>query len=142
MKKSHLLFRKDLQGLRAIAITFVILAHSGLNILPGGFIGVDVFFVLSGYLITTLLLKEYNQTGKIAFARFYTRRLRRLSPALIAVVIISLMLAIWVIPAPDLLSQLKSLQYVVTWTSNLYFALSEIDYFNDVINQNIFLHTT
>ena len=73
-------FRPDVEGLRGIAILFVVLFHSGLVALPGGFIGVDVFFVISGFLITGLLLRERERTGRIALGAFYARRLRRLLP--------------------------------------------------------------
>lgn len=64
-------FRPDLQGLRAIAILLVVLAHANVPFAQGGFIGVDVFFVLSGYLISGLLIRELRQTGRIRFLRFY-----------------------------------------------------------------------
>jgi peptidoglycan/LPS O-acetylase OafA/YrhL len=74
-------FREDIQGLRGVAILLVVLFHSGLA-MPGGFIGVDVFFVLSGYLIAGLLVDELAQSGDIDLRRFYARRIRRLLPAL------------------------------------------------------------
>ncbi len=72
-----------LDGLRAVAVTAVILYHAGFAWMPGGALGVDLFFVLSGFLITTLLLRELDETGRIALRDFYVRRLRRLFPALI-----------------------------------------------------------
>src|SRR5262250_243793 len=80
-------FRPDIEGLRAIAVFLVVLRHAGLSFLQGGFIGVDVFFVLSGYLITSLLTKELNSSGTINLPRFYARRVRRLLPALSLVVV-------------------------------------------------------
>ena len=77
----RLTFRADIQGLRAVAILLVVAAHARLQGWAGGFVGVDVFFVLSGYLITALLVQEIRSTGQLAFARFYVRRLRRLLPA-------------------------------------------------------------
>jgi peptidoglycan/LPS O-acetylase OafA/YrhL len=79
-------YRPFLDGLRAVAVLGVILYHLDLTWLPGGFLGVDVFFVLSGYLITRLLLAEKGASGRIDFAGFYARRLRRLLPALLLVV--------------------------------------------------------
>ena len=76
-------FRPDIQGLRAIAVALVVAAHAGLAALEGGFVGVDVFFVLSGYLITGLLLEERLATGTIGYGRFLARRLRRLLPAML-----------------------------------------------------------
>jgi len=71
-----------LDGLRAFAVTGVLLYHADLNWIPGGFLGVDVFFVISGYLITSLLLAEFRNRGKIGLGQFYLRRARRLLPAL------------------------------------------------------------
>ena len=79
-QKVSIPFRPDIEGLRALAVVLVIASHAGLPFLRGGFIGVDVFFVLSGYLITSLLMKEISSSGKVNFARFYARRARRLLP--------------------------------------------------------------
>jgi len=137
----NLTFRHDLQGLRAIAILLVILAHAGLNIISGGFIGVDVFFVLSGYLITGLLLRELEQAGHISFMRFYARRLKRLFPALVFMLIVSSGLAIWLLSGVEARSQLASLPFSATWTSNLYFTFTTFDYFDELANRDLFLHT-
>jgi peptidoglycan/LPS O-acetylase OafA/YrhL len=74
-------FRPDIEGLRAIAVLMVIAFHAGLGRLGGGFIGVDVFFVLSGYLISGLLVREIEESGGLSLVRFYARRIRRLLPA-------------------------------------------------------------
>src|SRR5664280_1156207 len=71
-----------LDGIRALAVSAVVIYHLGASWLPGGFLGVDVFFVLSGFLITSLLLDEWRRTGWISVGRFYLRRARRLLPAL------------------------------------------------------------
>ena len=73
-------YRPHLDGIRAVAVILVILFHLGYTWMPGGFIGVDVFFVLSGYLITGLLADELAREGRIDLARFYARRVRRLCP--------------------------------------------------------------
>lgn len=73
--------RADIQGLRALAVIVVLIFHAGLP-LPGGFVGVDIFFVLSGFVITQVLLREWTETGQIRFGSFYLRRFRRLTPAL------------------------------------------------------------
>jgi peptidoglycan/LPS O-acetylase OafA/YrhL len=78
---------RGLDGLRAIAVTTVILFHLTPGVLPGGYLGVDIFFVISGFLITTLLLRERAERGRIAFRAFWTRRARRLLPALALVVL-------------------------------------------------------
>jgi peptidoglycan/LPS O-acetylase OafA/YrhL len=78
-------YMPGLDGLRAFAVTGVLLYHADLNWIPGGFLGVDVFFVISGYLITSLLLAEFRNQGKIGLGQFYLRRARRLLPALFLV---------------------------------------------------------
>src|SRR4051794_13680345 len=80
-------YRPALDGLRAVAVGGVILYHLGYGWLPGGFLGVDLFFVLSGYLITGLLLDEYDRRGRIGLPAFYARRVRRLMPALLLVLL-------------------------------------------------------
>src|SRR3954463_10430256 len=89
-------FRPDVEGLRAVAIGAVLLCHAGLPFFAGGYIGVDVFFVISGFLITRLLLAELEATGGISLRRFYARRAKRLLPLsavlLASVAVLSLLL--------------------------------------------------
>src|SRR3954453_16947959 len=73
-------FRPDIEGMRAVAIVAVLLCHAGLAVFAGGYVGVDVFFVISGFLITRLLLGEVENTGRLSLRRFYARRARRLLP--------------------------------------------------------------
>ncbi|HUD68845.1 MAG TPA: acyltransferase [Acidimicrobiales bacterium] len=80
-------FRGDVEGLRAVAVLLVVLYHSGVSWLPGGFVGVDVFFVISGFLITGLLIREHEKRGRISLPGFYARRSRRILPAAMLVVI-------------------------------------------------------
>src|SRR6201992_2024386 len=80
-KDSPLPFIAGIDGMRALAVLAVFGYHAGLGWLPGGFLGVDVFFVISGYLITSLLLREFRGTGHLELARFWIRRARRLLPA-------------------------------------------------------------
>src|SRR5437764_8468565 len=80
--------RPDIQGLRALAVLAVVIFHAGLP-LPGGFVGVDVFFVISGFVITGMLLPEIGSTNRLDFANFYTRRGRRLLPALALMLVIT-----------------------------------------------------
>jgi peptidoglycan/LPS O-acetylase OafA/YrhL len=77
--------RRDIQGLRAIAVLLVVLFHAELPV-PGGFVGVDVFFVISGFVITAMLMREWAHRGRVRFAHFYFRRFLRLTPALALVV--------------------------------------------------------
>ena len=88
-------YRPEIDGLRAIAVVSVILYHANINIFnykifSGGFVGVDIFFVISGYLITSLILKELKTTEKFSFLNFYQRRARRILPALFFVMAVSL----------------------------------------------------
>jgi peptidoglycan/LPS O-acetylase OafA/YrhL len=80
-------FRRDIEGLRAVAILLVVLYHAGVRPISGGYVGVDVFFVISGFLITTHLVKELEQSGRIALGSFYGRRIVRLLPASLLVVV-------------------------------------------------------
>ena len=80
------IYRRDLQSLRALAVILVIVAHSGFNLGAGGFVGVDIFFVLSGYLITGKLVTEIRASGRLGYADFIWRRIKRLLPALLTMV--------------------------------------------------------
>src|SRR3954471_15462755 len=89
--------RADIQGLRAVAVLLVVLFHAELGF-SGGFVGVDVFFVISGFVITNLLTRELDATGGLRFGRFYLRRIRRLVPALALVLVGAGLLAILAAP--------------------------------------------
>lgn len=138
---NNLPYRKDVQGLRALAILLVIAAHAKIPGLAGGFIGVDVFFVISGYLITGLLFKELTTNNQINFIRFYARRLKRLLPALALVVIASALFAYKLLPFTEQLPQATSAAAAIFWVSNIQFAFHDLDYFGSQADQNIYLHT-
>lgn len=91
-------FRTDIQALRAVAVGLVVLNHLWPQRLSGGYVGVDVFFVISGFLITSHLAKELRASGRIRLAAFYARRVRRLIPAAFLVLITSLLLAGMLLP--------------------------------------------
>jgi len=82
-------FRRDIQGVRALAVALVVVNHLFPSALPGGFVGVDVFLVVSGYLITALMLREADRTGRVSLAGFYARRARRILPAATVVVVVT-----------------------------------------------------
>jgi peptidoglycan/LPS O-acetylase OafA/YrhL len=84
-------YRRDIDGLRAIAVLFVIVFHAFPKIVPGGFSGVDIFFVISGYLITGIILRELA-TNTFSIANFYMRRVRRIFPALLAILLFTVVL--------------------------------------------------
>ncbi|MFC7765691.1 acyltransferase family protein [Leucobacter soli] len=91
-------FRPDIQGLRAVAVGVVLLYHANFPFMPGGFVGVDVFFVISGYLITGLLLREALRTGRVRLMDFYARRIRRILPAATVVLVATLLLTVLILP--------------------------------------------
>jgi len=99
--KSAAGYRPHLDGVRALAVILVILFHLGYAWMPGGFIGVDVFFVLSGYLITGLLLREISKRGRVNLVNFYSRRFRRLLPAATVVLLAVVALSLWLLDAVD-----------------------------------------
>lgn len=140
-EKYRLGYRGDIEGLRAIAILLVIGAHAGVPWLAGGFVGVDVFFVLSGFLITGLLVREITDTGGLRFAEFYIRRLRRLMPALIVMLLGSGLLAALLLAPTEQMPQASAGASAAAWWSNIHFALEQLDYFSAGTETNIFLHT-
>jgi peptidoglycan/LPS O-acetylase OafA/YrhL len=133
--------RPDIQGLRAVAVAIVVLAHASVPGFAGGFVGVDVFFVLSGFLITGLLVKERQATGMIRYGRFLSRRLRRLLPALLVMLVIVFVLATSFLSAYEAQMQTGALPFAATWSSNFYFAYAEFDYFAALKSKDFFLHT-
>jgi len=131
---------REIQGLRAIAVLGVVLYHANFKWIPGGFLGVDVFFVISGYLISQLIVKEIASTGKINLANFYARRLRRLLPAAILVIISTIAVGknlVSPVRYRDLgFDALSSIFY----GSNYRFYLSQTDYLNIGEKPSLFLH--
>ncbi len=136
-------FRTDIEGLRGIAIILVVGYHAGLSWLSGGYVGVDVFFVLSGFLITGLLLREIAQTGTIHFATFYARRVRRLLPALALTLLVTIAVSAAIYPPFEANQGGFGATAVATaaYVSNLYFAATATDYFGPNKENNAFLHT-
>ena len=119
-------YRPEIDGLRAIAVGAVILYHAQINILghqsfKGGFIGVDIFFVISGYLITSIILKELITTGSFSFKYFYERRIRRILPALLFVMLVSLPFAWMYLFPSSFIDFSKSILYSLGFISNYYF---------------------
>jgi peptidoglycan/LPS O-acetylase OafA/YrhL len=122
-------FRPDLEGLRAIAVLLVVAYHARVPGFGGGFVGVDVFFVLSGYLITGLLLRELRQTGTISLPAFYARRARRLLPAALLVLFVTLVLAVAVLPPLQVGDVGGDIAAAALYVSNLRFGIQATDYF-------------
>ena len=134
-------FRPDIEGLRAIAILLVIAAHAGVHGLAGGFVGVDVFFVLSGFLITGKLAQECATTGRINFPLFYVRRLRRLLPALLLMLFVVGQASTWILSPSELSQQFDAARMAALWVSNFHFVLGDLDYFGATSESNLYLHT-
>ena len=132
-------YRGEIDGLRALAVVPVILFHAGIAPFGGGFIGVDVFFVISGYLISTIIINELD-AGNFSILRFYERRARRILPALFAVLLVSIPFAwLWLMPR-DLKDFAESLIAVTTFSSNFLFWL-EAGYFETTAELKPLLHT-
>ena len=134
-------YRADLEGLRAVAILLVVAVHAGVPWLRGGFVGVDVFFVLSGFLITGLLVQEVSNTGRLRFAEFYVRRLRRLLPALLTMLLVVGVLASLLLAPAEQRGQSSAAAMAALWLSNIHFAFAPQSYFAPGTETNLFLHT-
>jgi peptidoglycan/LPS O-acetylase OafA/YrhL len=122
-------YRSDIDGLRAVAVIPVVLYHFGIWPFTGGFVGVDVFFVISGYLITSILFEELAGRGSISLVGFYNRRARRILPALAFVIVSSLVAGYVLMPPIDLESLGRQSFFSVTGLANVFFLLNT-DYFD------------
>lgn len=136
---SHLKYRADVDGLRALAVIPVVLFHCGVSIMSGGYVGVDVFFVISGFLITTAIAKDL-QSGRFSIAEFYVRRIRRILPALVAVVLASLAVSVFLLDRASLANFGKSIVSVAVFASNIFFWKSS-GYFEPSALTKPLLHT-
>jgi peptidoglycan/LPS O-acetylase OafA/YrhL len=132
-------YRPDIDGLRAVAIIPVVLYHAGVPALSGGFVGVDVFFVISGFLITGLIQPEIAE-GRFSLLTFYERRIRRIFPALFAVILACAMAATVRLPAADMLAFANSVAAAALFVSNMLFA-SQVGYFDAPAELKPLLHT-
>ncbi|WP_439517320.1 acyltransferase family protein [Hydrogenophaga sp.] len=132
-------YRREIDGLRAVAVLPVLLFHAGAPGFSGGYVGVDVFFVISGYLITGIVLDELSR-GSFSFTGFYERRVRRILPALFVVILATLILSWWVLLPEDFKAFSKSMLAVVLFVSNFLF-WSESGYFDASAELLPLLHT-
>ncbi len=136
-------FRQDIEGLRAIAVVPILLFHLKASLCPGGFAGVDIFFVISGYLITRMLLADIaagDGVRPFSFKTFYVRRFFRLFPALLATLLGTLIAGWWVLGPSEYVSLARSALPSLLGVSNFYF-LTAIDYFNAGVFGHSLLHT-
>ena len=145
-KNTNHQYRPEIDGLRSIAVFAVIFYHlqisfDNIEILKGGFLGVDIFFVISGYLITSIIYRELLISNKFSFKNFYEKRIRRLLPALIFVALMSSFLAWKYMMPTNFVDYSKSIIYSVFFSSNFFFYFSELEYFQDDALLKPFLHT-
>jgi peptidoglycan/LPS O-acetylase OafA/YrhL len=129
-----------IDGLRALAVFAVVLYHLGISWIPGGFLGVDLFFVISGYVITRLILDSIESANGLDIKKFYAARIRRLFPGLIALLIVTLvMIALF---APDAIRRfIKDVPYVLSGTNNWHLVALEQDYFQAIGRPPLLQHT-
>lgn len=136
---AHLIsYRADIDGLRAVAVTSVIAFHLSRSWLPGGYLGVDIFFVLSGYLITLILWREAIK-GQFSIIRFYERRVRRIMPALLLLLFVATAAAIVLLLPADLIGYGKSALATLTFVANIYF-WRDTNYFSRAAEAKPLLH--
>ncbi len=133
MKKKFIEYRPEIDGLRAIAVSAVIIYHAQIRIFDklifsGGFLGVDIFFVISGYLITFLILKENQTNNNFSIKNFYERRARRILPALLMMLVVMFPLAYFVLIPSDLKEYAISNLFSISFISNYFFYFSETEY--------------
>lgn len=134
-------FRPDVEGLRGIAILLVVLFHCAVPGFGGGFIGVDIFFALSGYLITNLIVNEIERNGRLNFRQFYARRVRRLLPASGLVVVATLLLGFALYSPLEQAAHASMARYTLLYISNYLFMHDAADYFGRDVATNPYLHT-
>ena len=125
-----LTFRPDIEGLRAVAVILVIFFHSQIGFFSGGFVGVDVFFVLSGFLITGLLLKEHETRGKISILGFYARRTRRILPAAMFVIVLTVAGSYFIQNFLTFTNVAADGRWAALFAANFHFAIQGTNYFN------------
>ena len=136
---SAIAYRPDIDGLRAVAVGTVVLFHAHLGLFPGGFVGVDVFFVISGYLITSIIARELD-TGTFSLLSFYERRIRRIFPALLVVIATCLAVGAWRMTPRHYNSLAESALAAIGFHSNIYFA-DKAGYFMPSAETLPLLHT-
>jgi peptidoglycan/LPS O-acetylase OafA/YrhL len=133
-------YRPDIDGLRAIAVLVVVAFHANPSLVPGGFIGVDIFFVISGYLITGLIA-SHIEDNSFTFTDFYTRRIKRIFPAYIAVSIATLIVSSWLLIPNDYIFYTTSLAASWGFVANVFFSMSSWGYFGQRTEEYPLLHT-
>ncbi|CAN5475018.1 acyltransferase family protein [soil metagenome] len=124
-------YRPDIDGLRAVAVLAVVLNHLSSSLVPGGYVGVDIFFVISGYLITAIISREIGE-GRFSFARFYERRARRIFPALLAVLAATLTAGYFLLLPSDYARALQAAVVTIFFASNFMLWKEQVGYFETI----------
>lgn len=133
-------YRPDIDGLRALAVLMVVLYHVGFGLMSGGFVGVDIFFVISGYLITSIIFR-YLQDNTFKILEFYSRRIRRILPAFFTVTFVCLLAAYFIYLSADYEEVSASVNAATLFTSNIFFWKTSFSYFSGNLDEMPFLHT-
>jgi peptidoglycan/LPS O-acetylase OafA/YrhL len=126
----HRGFRQDIQGLRALAVLLVALDHARIGPFTGGFVGVDVFFVISGFLITSLLVREAERSGRVSLLGFYARRARRILPAATLVLVATILGSVLLLSAVESSSAVEDAVWATFFAANIKLTIDGTDYFN------------
>ena len=129
-------YRPHLDGLRTVAVYLVVAYHAGLGLFSGGYIGVDIFFVLSGYLVTQILVRDLGRTGRVRAAQFYARRVRRILPAAIVTLVATAVVYSIVASPAEVLDSLGAFRAAFLYVTNWYFIHQANDYFAADVNSN------
>ena len=135
--QNNIKYRSDIDGLRALAVLSVIIFHFNNSWLPGGFLGVDIFFVISGYLITSIIKRQLQQ-NRFSFKEFYNRRIKRILPLFFTVLFVTFIFAILILMPDDYNSFWRSARYAMTFRANR--AFTGFDYFNPITEEKPLLH--
>ncbi|WP_422462359.1 acyltransferase family protein [Endozoicomonas sp. ALB115] len=133
-------FRTDLEGLRGLAVLAVMLLHFNVPSFTGGYIGVDIFFVLSGYLISSLILHDIKNNN-FSYLNFYNRRIKRLIPATLLVVAVTVVVYSFLLLPNEYISFMRSVREVLLFNANNYFAKEVGNYFSTEAEASPLLHT-
>jgi peptidoglycan/LPS O-acetylase OafA/YrhL len=140
-ERSHQLgYRPHLDGLRAVAVFLVVAFHADLGRVSGGFIGVDIFFVLSGFLVTRILVRDLASGGRVQWRRFYARRVRRILPAAVATLVLTAVVFAVVATPAEMLDALGGFRAAFFYVANWHFIHQSTDYFAPNVNTNPVLH--
>jgi peptidoglycan/LPS O-acetylase OafA/YrhL len=139
--KARSSFRPDIEGLRGIAVLLVVAYHAGVTRVSSGYVGVDVFFVLSGYLITGILVEQIVATSRLDYAQFFARRMRRLLPAATLTLLVVLAATVMVLGPMERIELSESAIATALFSNNVYFMAKAVEYFATSSDTNPLLHT-